>query len=60
MIVTISSNSTPKKIEEALEKLRKNAQKEHKNHFDAHKFCGVIKFKEDPLAVQKAMRNEWQ
>lgn len=24
------------------------------------KYCGVIKLKEDPLAIQKKMRDEWQ
>jgi len=27
---------------------------------DTKKFCGVIKLKEDPLAIQKKMRDEWQ
>ncbi len=24
------------------------------------KFCGVIRLKEDPLAIQKRLRNEWK
>ena len=60
MVVTISSTSSKKEIEQALEKLQKNVLKEQKKHFDAHKYCGVVKLKEDPLAIQKAMRNEWQ
>lgn len=27
---------------------------------DTKKFCGVIKLKEDPLAIQKRLRDEWQ
>lgn len=27
---------------------------------DTKKFCGVIKLKEDPLAVQKRLRDEWK
>lgn len=27
---------------------------------DTKKFCGVIRLKEDPLAVQKRLRDEWQ
>lgn len=27
---------------------------------DTKKFCGVLKFKEDTLAIQKRLRNEWQ
>ena len=24
------------------------------------KYCGIIKLKEDPLLIQKKLRNEWQ
>ena len=27
---------------------------------DTHKYCGVIKLKEDPLVIQKRMRDEWE
>ncbi|HEX8314510.1 MAG TPA: hypothetical protein VF609_05945 [Flavisolibacter sp.] len=27
---------------------------------DTKKFCGVIRLKEDPLAIQKRLRDEWQ
>lgn len=27
---------------------------------DTKKFCGVIKLKEDPMAIQKKLRDEWQ
>jgi hypothetical protein len=27
---------------------------------DTKKFCGVIKLKEDPMAIQKRLRNEWK
>lgn len=27
---------------------------------DTHKFCGVIKLNEDPLTIQKRMRDEWE
>ena len=27
---------------------------------DTRKYCGVVKFKEDPLAIQKKMRDEWE
>jgi len=27
---------------------------------DTKKFCGVLKVKEDPLAIQKRLRDEWQ
>lgn len=27
---------------------------------DTLKYCGTIKLKEDPLLIQKKLRNEWQ
>ncbi len=27
---------------------------------DAKKYCGVIKLKEDPLIIQKRLRDEWE
>lgn len=27
--------------------------------FDAKRFCGVLKFEEDGLLIQKRLRNEW-
>lgn len=27
---------------------------------DVTKYCGKIKLKEDPLAIQKDLRNEWK
>lgn len=28
--------------------------------FDAHKFCGIIKLEEDPLLIQRKLRDEWE
>jgi len=58
MVITINSNSSPEEIEIALNKLQSGGLKKSKKHFDAHKYCGVIKLKENPLAIQKTMRNE--
>jgi hypothetical protein len=64
MVVTITSRSTKAEIEAALKKLEKNnnIKRNHKTKkgFDANIFCGVIKLKEDPLALQKKWRNEWE
>jgi hypothetical protein len=27
---------------------------------DTRKYCGVIKLKKDPLAIQKGLRDEWE
>ena len=62
MVVTIKSSSTPQEIEKALHKLNGNGRSEKKTQksFDAYKYCGVLKLKENPLAIQKRLRNEWQ
>ncbi len=63
MVVTITSRSTKLEIEVALKKLEQVYQKRvnrKKKVFNALKYCGVIKLKEDPLALQKKWRNEWE
>ena len=30
------------------------------NGVDTRNFCGIIKLEEDPLKIQKKMRNEWK
>ena len=62
MVVKIKSSSTPQEIEKALHKLNSNGRSEKKirKSFDAYKYCGVLKLKENPLAIQKRLRNEWQ
>lgn len=27
---------------------------------DTRKYCGILKLKEDPLAIQKRLRDEWR
>ena len=62
MVVTIKSSFTQQEIEKALQKLHGNGRSEKKirKSFDAYKYCGVLKLKEDALAIQKRLRNEWQ
>ncbi|MBK7107145.1 MAG: hypothetical protein IPH62_17875 [Ignavibacteriae bacterium] len=31
-----------------------------KNKIDIKKYCGVLILKEDPLEIQKKLRNEWE
>lgn len=28
--------------------------------FNSYKFCGILKLKEDPLSIQRRMRDEWE
>lgn len=62
MIVTITSRSSRREIEVALKKLHKKngTGNKQKKVFDAYKYCGVIKLKEDPLTMQKKWRDEWE
>lgn len=62
MVITITSRSTKAEVEAALKVLEAAKNKtigSKKRSFDAHKHCGVITLKEDPLALQKRWRNEW-
>ena len=54
MVTVIKKGSDKKEIEEALSKL------ESKKKFDAYKYCGTVKLKQDPLVIQKRMRDEWE
>lgn len=48
-------------IKEAIAKgMRKLAEKSLKKGFNAHKFCGTLKIKEDALVIQKRLRDEWE
>ncbi|HHT9115218.1 MAG: hypothetical protein HY607_07860 [Planctomycetes bacterium] len=33
---------------------------EKKRLFNAHKHCGIIKWKKDPVKYQKELRDEWE
>lgn len=53
MTILIKKSDSLKKIKEELKKLPK-AKK-----FDAFSFVGKITLSEDPLVIQKKMRDEW-
>ena len=38
----------------------KRAKSSKPEGVDTLKYCGRIKLKEDPLVIQKTLRNEWQ
>ncbi len=52
MVTVIKKGSDRKEIEEALSKIKS------KRKFDAYKYCQAVKLKEDPLEIQKKMRDE--
>lgn len=56
-MVTKVKKGMPKKEIELLIK-RHNKSNTKKN--DIGKYCGVLKLKEDPLTLQKQLRDEWK
>lgn len=50
--------ATKEQIAEALKKME--AKRKYGKGFDAYKYCGILKLKEDPLKLQKKWRNEWK
>lgn len=58
MVITIKKGASKEEINSLFEK----AAKEFKNNkgFDAHKFCGTVKFNADGLIIQKRLRDEWE
>ncbi|MBK8549788.1 MAG: hypothetical protein IPL53_01505 [Ignavibacteria bacterium] len=56
MVVVIKKRSKKKDLEKLL---NSNLAKPRKV-LDAKKFCGVIKLKEDPVKIQRRLRNEWK
>ena len=55
MVTIIKKGYSLSKIRKALRNTEKS-----KKLFDASKYCGVIKIKEDGLKVQKKLRDEWK
>lgn len=54
MVTVIKKGSPRQKILKLLKKMKIY------QGLDAFKFCGAIHFKEDGLALQRKMRNEWK
>lgn len=57
MITVLKKGATP----EVINKINKEVSKmPSKKGLDARKYCGAVKFKEDGLALQKHLRDEWE
>ncbi len=54
MITVVRKGSNKKEAAKQLEKALKT------KGVDTRKYCGVIKLREDPLKIQKKMRDEWE
>ncbi|MCU7693809.1 hypothetical protein ACFSPU_05640 [Haoranjiania flava] len=57
MVLVIDKTTKREDIDKLL---KARISKQKKNGFDAAKFCGLIKLKEQPMDIQKKMRDEWQ
>lgn len=54
MVTIIKKGSRKKDIQKILSTLN------GKKNFDAHKYCGKIILKFNPLEIQKIFRDEWE
>ncbi len=54
MTVILRRAADKAKIRELLGELKRASR------FDPMKYCGALKIKHSPLAIQKALRDEWQ
>ena len=54
MVLVLKKGASKKEIEILEKKLKPKAG------VDVMKYCGTIKLKEDGLAIQKKLRNEWE
>ena len=53
MVLVIKHGTTAKKLSKLLKKMKT------KKGLDTKKYSGVLKLKEDPMQIQKQLRNEW-
>jgi hypothetical protein len=56
MVLVLKSGASKQEIEQINQKL---SQMPSRKKLDAKKYCGVIRLKEDPLIIQKKLRDEW-
>ncbi|CAN5557750.1 hypothetical protein BH23BAC1_BH23BAC1_21510 [soil metagenome] len=54
MVTIIKKGIKKKDFDEKLSTI-KNLKK-----FDAHKYCGILKLEDEPLQIQKKLRDEWE
>ena len=54
MVTVIKKGINKEEFDKKLSSLKSN------KGFDSYKFCGIIKLKEDPVVIQKRMRDEWE
>ena len=57
MVLVLKKDASTEEINSIREKLGK---KHKATGVDTKKFCGTIKLKEDPMSIQKKLRDEWE
>lgn len=57
MVTVIKYGTNKKQIRSLLEKLK---NQKSRAGIDAYKYCGVITLVEEPLLIQKELRDEWE
>lgn len=55
MVVVIKKGESQESIQKKLNKLKGKGKK-----FPAHKFLGILKVDEDPVKIQRRLRDEWE
>jgi acetate kinase len=56
MVLVLNKGASEEEMQLIREKLQKKLEK---GAIDLKKYSGIIKLKEDPLTIQKKMRDEW-
>ena len=56
MALVLNKGASKKEIDAINEKLKRLPSRKK---LDVKKYCGIIKLKEDPLLIQKKLRDEW-
>ncbi len=57
MVTTLKQGATKKSIQSLLKNLAKELKPKG---VDVYKYVGTISLQKDALAIQKALRNEWE
>ena len=58
MVTIVKKGASKKEINTLFQRLIRESK--INKGFDAYKFCGTVRFKEDGLNIQKQLRDEWQ
>jgi hypothetical protein len=57
MVTILQYGADKKRIKSLLERLQ---NQKSRSGINAYKYCGVISLSEEPLLIQKELRDEWE